>query len=159
MVDTALPRINATNNRRRMWKWVTALACTVVIATWTWLGFMMLQTEPRDYSTTRLSDKNIYRVTILPSADPIPVNELHTWTLHVETPGGDIIENAIIKVDGDMPEHGHGLPTRPEVTEYLGNGDYLVEGMKFQMTGWWVMEFDITAPDMTDHVSFNLELK
>jgi hypothetical protein len=31
--------------------------------------------------------------------------------------------------------------------------------MKFQMTGWWVMEFDIAAGDQTDHVSFNLELK
>jgi hypothetical protein len=101
----------------------------------------------------------MFRVTIAPAADPIPVNELHTWTVHVESPSGTIVEDAAITVDGDMPEHGHGLPTRPEVTQYLGNGDYLVEGMKFQMPGWWVMEFDITAADQTDHVSFNLDLK
>ena len=26
-----------------------------------------------------------------------------------------------IGVDGDMPQHGHGLPTRPQVTDYLGD--------------------------------------
>jgi hypothetical protein len=41
---------------------------------------------------------------------------------------GEPVENATIAVDGDMPEHGHGLPTCPQVTKYLGNGDYLVEG-------------------------------
>lgn len=158
MVDTAIPR-SITNSQRRVWKWITALVCTVLIGAWVWLGAVMLQDEPRDYSTTRLSDKNLYRVTIIPGVDPIPVNEMHTWTLHVETLGGDIIENAVITIDGDMPEHGHGLPTRPRVTEYLGNGDYLIEGMKFQMPGWWVMEFDIAEADQTDHVSFNLDLK
>lgn len=158
MVDAAIPR-STTNSQRRMWKSITALVCAVLIGAWVWLGSVMLRTEPRDYSTTRLSDKNLYRVTIIPAVDPIPVNEMHTWTLHVETLGGDIIENAVITIDGDMPEHGHGLPTRPRVTEYLGNGDYLIEGMKFQMPGWWVMEFDITEADQSDHVSFNLDLK
>ena len=40
-----------------------------------------------------------------------------------------------LKVDGDMPQHGHGLPTRPRVTRNLGNGDYQIEGVKFQMGG------------------------
>ena len=40
-----------------------------------------------------------------------------------------------------MPEHGHGFPTVPEVTEYLGDGKYLVEGLKFSMPGWWVGQF------------------
>ena len=53
--------------------------------------------------------------------------------------------DAAITVDGDMPQHGHGLPTRPQVTKHLGNGDYLVEGMKFQMGGWWVVDFTIDA--------------
>jgi hypothetical protein len=159
MVDTAFPRTTASINRRRTWKWITGLVCAALLVAWAWLGSIMLRTEPRDYSTTRLSDKMMFRVTILPDAKQIPINELHTWKLHVESPSGTIINNAVITVDGDMPEHGHGLPTQPEVTEYLGNGDYLVEGMKFQMTGWWVMEFNIAAGDQTDHVSFNLELK
>jgi hypothetical protein len=31
--------------------------------------------------------------------------------------------------------------------------------MKFQMTGWWVVDFDINAGGTTDRASFNLLLK
>jgi hypothetical protein len=57
-----------------------------------------------------------------------------------------------------MPEHDHGLPTAPQVTRYLGNGDYLVEGIKFLMNGWWQMSFLITAGEQRDSVTFNLVL-
>jgi hypothetical protein len=45
------------------------------------------------------------------------------------------------------------------VTRSLGNGDYLVEGVKFHMPGWWVMDFEIQAGGKTDTVRFNLMLK
>jgi hypothetical protein len=41
------------------------------------------------------------------------------------------------------------MPTRPQVTEELGGGDYRVEGMQFQMGGWWTMIFDIEAGGQT----------
>ena len=44
-----------------------------------------------------------------------------------------------------MPRHGHGLPTKPRVTRPLGNGDHLVEGMKFNMGGWWVVKFRVAS--------------
>ena len=111
-----------------------------------------------DFSTTRLSDNGLFRVSYASSQAMVPVNKIHQWTLHVETADGGLVENATIAVDGDMPEHGHGLPTRPQVTEYLGNGDYLVEGVKFQMGGWWVMDFTITTDSLTDAVHFNMKL-
>lgn len=79
--------------------------------------------------------------------------------MHVETPEGEPVESATVLVDGDMPQHGHGLPTQPLVTEYLGHGDYLVEGMKFQMDGWWVIDFTIEANGQRDVVHFNLLLE
>lgn len=111
-----------------------------------------------DFSTTRLSENGLFRVSYASSQNLVPVNQMHQWTLHVETADGQLVENANITVDGDMPEHGHGLPTRPQVTDYLGNGDYLVEGVKFQMGGWWVMDFTITANEQTDAVRFNMRL-
>ena len=111
-----------------------------------------------DFSKTRLSETGLFRVSYASSQNIVPVNKIHQWTLHVETADGQLVENATITVDGDMPEHGHGLPTRPQVTEYLGNGDYLVEGVKFQMGGWWVMDFTITAENLTDAVHFNMTL-
>ncbi len=88
-----------------------------------------------DYSTTRLSEQGLFNVSYTASTGTVPVNQMHQWTLHVEMADGQPVEDATITVDGDMPQHGHGLPTKPQVTKYLGNGDYLVEGMKFQMGG------------------------
>jgi hypothetical protein len=111
-----------------------------------------------DTSTQRVSDSEIFSVSYKPSTNPVPINQIHQWTLHVVTTDGKPVENATILVDGDMPQHGHGLPTQPRVTKYLGNGDYLVEGMKFQMGGWWVMDFTITAGGQSDLVHFNMML-
>ena len=112
-----------------------------------------------DYSTTRVSDKSIFRVSYLSTEKTIPVNKMHQWTLHVETVDGKPVENATIQVDGDMPQHGHGLPTSARVTKYLGNGDYLIDGMKFQIVGWWLMDFTITADTQIDAVHFNMMLQ
>jgi YtkA-like len=128
-----------------------------------YMGIMMARMKDvpsdLDYSTTRLSHKGIFNVSYTASTGTVPVNQMHQWTLHVETADGQPVENATIRVDGDMPQHGHGLPTSPRVTKYLGNGDYLVEGMKFQMGGWWLMDFTITANGQTDTVHFNMMLK
>jgi hypothetical protein len=112
-----------------------------------------------DLSTTRESDNGIFRVSYTPSTETIPINQMHQWTLHVESADGTPVEDATITVDGDMPQHGHGLPTSPRVTQNLGNGDYLVEGLKFQMGGWWLMDFTITANGQTDAVHFNMVLE
>jgi hypothetical protein len=112
-----------------------------------------------DYSARRASDKGLFNVSYTASTGTVPVNQMHQWTLHVESADGKPVENATIGVDGDMPQHGHGLPTSPRVTKYLGNGDYLVDGMKFQMGGWWLMDFTIRSNDQTDAVHFNMMLK
>ncbi|MCB0048163.1 MAG: FixH family protein, partial [Caldilinea sp.] len=78
--------------------------------------------------------------------------------LHVETPEGAPVDDAVIAVSGGMPEHNHGMPTEPQVTEALGNGDYRVEGMQFQMGGWWTITFVIDAAGQQDSVTFNLKL-
>ncbi len=95
----------------------------------------------------------------LKALEPLAIDKLHAWTLHLETADGKPVENATITVHGDMPGHGHGLPTKPIVSTHRGNGDYLVEGMKFQMTGWWFVEFDVIADGKQDTVRFDFVLK
>ncbi|MBI5842272.1 MAG: FixH family protein [Chloroflexi bacterium] len=112
-----------------------------------------------DISTVRTTDNGLYRVSFTSELNPLAINQIHTWTLHIETADGQPVENAEITVDGGMPQHGHGLPTRPQVTQNLGNGDYVVEGMKFQMGGWWEVKFSITSGGKTDTVTFNLILE
>ena len=112
----------------------------------------------RDYTQTRVSDGGKYRVSIRPPDGQVPMQRMHSWVLHVENASGGAIDSATICIDGGMPEHGHGLPTRPAVTEALRNGDYRVDGMKFSMGGWWVVKFTIDAPAGLDSIRFNLKL-
>ena len=66
---------------------------------------------------------------------------------------------ATIRPEGDsIPQHGHGLPTKPRVTRALGHGDHLVEGLKFNMGGWWIVRFRINSATGADSLVFNLKL-
>jgi hypothetical protein len=111
-----------------------------------------------DYSRTRSSEHGIYRAAIKPDGDSIPQGKLQKWTLHLDAASGTPVSAARVAVDGGMPQHGHGLPTKPRVTRELGNGDYLVEGMKFNMGGWWVVKFHVTSAVGADSLVFNLNL-
>jgi len=112
-----------------------------------------------DTSTSLLSEGGLFRVSYSSDPTPQPLNQIHSWTIHVETADGQPVEGAEILVNGGMPQHGHGLPTSPQVTDDLGNGDYRVEGMKFQMLGWWEVKFSINANGQSDNVTFNLILE
>jgi len=114
---------------------------------------------PGDREPTRETYSGMYTLTARPGLDPLVINQIHEWTLHVETPDGRPVENARIMVEGDMPEHQHGLPTNPEVTRNLGDGDYLVEGMKFNMPGAWELTFTVTADAGSDAATFELVLE
>ena len=118
----------------------------------------MLPPGNLDYGRVRTSASGQYRAAIKPDGDSIPRGKLQRWTLHLETATGSPIDNATVTVDGGMPQHGHGLPTKPVVTRHLGNGDHLVEGMKFNMGGWWVVKFHVNTTAGVDSVVFNLKL-
>jgi hypothetical protein len=111
-----------------------------------------------DVSLTKPSVANKYVVTLQPPATPAAINQLHSWQVRLASPAGAPITHARITVDGGMPQHGHGLPTRPQVTQELPGGTYLIEGMKFSMTGWWEIKLAIDnadSPDGADKVTFN----
>lgn len=147
----------------RIFLWIAVILGGLAIVSAILMGTMMsrMGNAPSDvdYSSTQESDNGLYRVSYTVSTGTVPINQMHEWTLHVESADGTPVENATITVDGDMPQHGHGLPTSPRVTEYLGNGDYRVEGLKFQMGGWWLLDFSISADGQTDAVHFNMMLK
>jgi hypothetical protein len=98
-------------------------------------GCMMFTKAPKnlDDSRTQLSSRGVYRRTFQPVHDTLRVGRLHSWRLHLETADGTPVDSATIAVDEGMPQHGHGLPTKPRVTRQLGHGGHVVDGMKFNM--------------------------
>jgi hypothetical protein len=160
--DPVEPGQTSPTRRRPVWLMVVGLAALVLVVIFVgsrMIGHMSAAPTDLDLSTTTISETGQFRLSYAGETTPIPINQLHTWTLHLETADGEPVDNAEIIVDGDMPQHGHGLPSQPQVTQSLGNGDYLVEGVKFQMGGWWVMDFTISADGQTDTAHFNLLLE
>jgi hypothetical protein len=135
---------------------ITSAAAAALLAT----SCMLFMKAPKDldYSRTQVSGGGTYRGSFQPVGDSIRVGRLHSWRLHLETADGKPVDDAAIAVDGGMPQHGHGLPTKPRVTKQLGNGEHLVDGMKFNMGGWWVVKFRVAGAAGPDSVTFNLKL-
>jgi len=108
-----------------------------------------------DLSLRHRSAQGRYVVQLEPPAAAPAINQMHSWQIRVSSPDGAPVRNARIAVDGGMPQHGHGLPTRPQVTREITDGTYLMEGMKFSMTGWWEIKLAIQAADGADTTVFN----
>lgn len=111
-----------------------------------------LRTEKRSYASK-------FKVAVTSRLDPIAINAIHAWELRLTDPHGKPVDGAEISITGGMPMHGHGLPTAPRVTQNLGGGRYLVEGIKFNMSGWWELSLQIEGGAGHDRVTFSLILK
>jgi len=108
-----------------------------------------------DLSLTQTTVEKKFVVTLQPPVTPAAINQIHSWRVKVAAPTGEPVTHARIAVDGGMPQHGHGLPTRPQVTQELEDGTYLLEGLKFSMTGWWEIKLAIQSARGSDKVTFN----
>ncbi len=108
-----------------------------------------------DLSMRRPTIEKKFVVELDAPATPAAINQIHSWRIKLASPDGAPITHAHITVDGGMPQHGHGLPTKPQVTRELADGTYLLEGMKFSMTGWWEIKLAIDSPVGADKVTFN----
>lgn len=129
----------------------TAFALTVLAAA---AGCMSAPSN-LDLSLTRPTVNKRFVVTLQPPARPAAINQLHSWQVKLASAAGVPIAHARITVDGGMPQHGHGLPTRPQVTQERADGSYVIEGMKFSMTGWWEIKLAIDSHEGADTVTFN----
>ena len=105
----------------------------------------------------RASAAGRYVATLEP-ARPLRPRQMQTVRVTVRDAEGRAIDEAQISIDGGMPQHGHGLPTRPRVTRNLGDGIYEIEGVRFNMGGWWEFKLVIAGSRGADTITFNLDL-
>jgi hypothetical protein len=105
----------------------------------------------------RVSAARQFTATLQPDL-PLRPRRMHTVQVSITDADGRPVDGASIQIDGGMPEHGHGLPTRPRVTRALGNGLYEIEGVRFNMGGWWEFRLAIRTASGSDVVTFNLAL-
>lgn len=104
------------------------------------------------------SDEGRFTVSFESELQPLSINKIHSWILHVADSSGNAISNAQLVVTGGMPEHNHGLPTSPAVTASLDDGDYKVDGIRFHMRGYWEIRVSIDTGTEHDDVTIALTL-
>lgn len=111
------------------------------------------------FKESQESQAGAFLVTLDSGKSAPSINEFHNWNLIVtDKSTGESVVPARITVGGGMAAHGHGLPTQPQVTEHLGDGQYQLEGINFNMLGKWTLEFEIASAEVTDRVVFEVVL-
>ena len=123
----------------------------------TWLLVLLLAT-PVSADTSWSTRDGHYRVRFHSEIDPIVINRIHRWVLEITDADGHAVTGAKISVDGGMPAHDHGLPTRPRVTGEPEPGQYRLEGLRFHMRGQWQIELTIDVQGVRDVAVITLEL-
>lgn len=85
-----------------------------------------------------------------------PLGKMHAWTISIEPkqPVADVLR---LSVEGDMPQHLHGLPTSIEVVRLEGNR-FALRGMKFHMVGWWRLKFTVSDGTTSEDFLFQFIL-
>jgi hypothetical protein len=137
---------------------VLIAVAAIAVAFFGWRMMTMTPPESLDLARSKPTISGLFVAAIAPENEPVAQGALHAWILTVTTPDGAPVEDAEIAVDGGMPQHGHGLPTAPAMTQRLGEGRYRIEGVRFNMSGWWELSFTVTAGGASDRVTFNVVL-
>lgn len=88
---------------------------------------------------------------------PIEINSIHSWEIVLTDEQGPI-EEATVTVTGGMPEHNHGMPTQPQITQQLAAGRYLLEGVRFHMPGLWRITAVVTRESAPVSIVIDFEL-
>ena len=143
----SLPRLRSRPPWKRIVQAVALLALTPAC-----------RSAAPDPASTRTTDAGRFVVSLRSAAEPIPLNAIHSWMLHVALPDGTPVAGATITLQGGMPAHAHGLPTTPEIVPAGTPGDYRIEGMKFSMPGHWTLTPTIWADGVRDAATFDVDL-
>lgn len=111
-----------------------------------------------DLARAKPTANGLFAASLRPQSGTVRLGEVQSWQLTVTTRAGAPVENAAIDVSGGMPLHPAGLPTSPQVTDYMGQGRYRIDGVKFTVKGWWQLRLTISAAQGSDSVVFNFAL-
>ena len=114
--------------------------------------------DPVVEQSTWLSENGHFRVSYESDISPLPLNQIHSWILQLETADGTPVQDAILELEGGMPAHNHGLATAPVISSGSGRGQYRVEGLRFHMQGDWVLTIIIRTGSLTDTILIPLSI-
>ena len=101
----------------------------------------------------RRSHNGFYSAEVI-SASPIVIGAAQSWTVHLSRRNRRV-SHATVSAEAWMPETGERSAMQPSA-HYVGGGDYRIDDLRFDRTGWWNVALVIESRAGTDSVAFNL---
>lgn len=97
-------------------------------------------------------------IEIYSELSPLLINQIHSWHIRIRNANDQVVSVEQLTIIGGMPEHDHGLPTQPQITAQLENGDYLLEGVRFHMPGKWELVISMSVDGQVDQALIEFQL-
>jgi hypothetical protein len=132
---------------------IVGAVLVAIAAAWFVMAGQHAPREGLDLSRSKSTEKGIYEVSVEPESEPVEQGPLHSWIAAVRSADGRRHGCGRWR----MPDHGHGLPTAPKAS-HIGDGHYRIEGVRFNMSGWWELRLTIDGSKGEDVVVFNIML-
>jgi hypothetical protein len=105
-----------------------------------------VQQVPASGGFSAQGERGMLRFELVFEPDPPGLGELfRVITTIRDARTGEPVEGALYTLDATMPEHGHGMMTRPRHRP-VGGGRYVSEGMKLHMPGLWHLRVEAKEP-------------
>jgi hypothetical protein len=103
------------------------------------------------------SVKGFYRVSYEPRSGSIRTGRSLALNVEVLDSAARPVTGAILVVEGELRGREEGLQTRPTVTEF-GGMIYVVQGLRFDTPGRWILRFHVFTERQWDTAEFHLVL-
>ncbi len=89
------------------------------------------------------SNGGSFRVEVARAPSPLPLGSFFEMEVRLVDGcrGTSPLEGVVLRAEGVMPGHGHGMTSQPRVSP-AGGGRFTVTGMRFHMPGEWEIRFD-----------------
>lgn len=93
------------------------------------------------------------------TSKPVVTGDLFSVETVLTGADGAPVTGGRVQVDARMPQHGHGMATKPEADPGVcatpdtcthPEGRYRMDGMKFHMPGEWTVTFEVDGPAGSD---------
>jgi hypothetical protein len=95
----------------------------------------------------RPSHHGRYRPRMLAAPEDVAVGRMQQWMFELRTAHGQRVEDAVLRIGSWMPEGGVQARVQPRAYRDLGDGFYLVFGIRFDRPGWWNLKVDISEEE------------
>jgi hypothetical protein len=94
-------------------------------------------------------------LTVVEATPAPPRVGTNVFSLRLEDEAGEGLAGATLGVLPVMPDHGHGTPRRPVVTDE-GDGAYRVANVYLYMPGYWSIRMQVSHPSLDDRAYLRL---